>query len=542
MIMARFIVLLTLALSASAHAQNNEYSLGVTTHFSQGWPISLMDRAENIGVKTIRDSLHWPMMEQSPGEYDFASPHSLHIKRACAAGMKVLLVLEPRNPLYDRKMTAHSPAAQIAFANYVRAIAARYSGCVIGVEIGNEINGLKGMTGAASLNRAASHSALLKAVYQRVKPAHPDFVILGGSTNVIATGFLENLFKAGALQYMDGVAVHPYRQNAEALDWELDRLNAAMNRAGNVKPIWVTEFSREFANPADAAPFYLKMLSLMQAAGVSHIYWYALVDQTWFPTMGLLTQRGEAKPASRAFAYAASQLVPLGQAQRVNHGDPTLFHFRYGPSTHVVWGARRRIIVDKSARFRQADGSIVQPITELSNDPVIIEDAKDLRFGKSDILADSRYGFARPPITWFARSKLGIILPLVPIDWKWTSYLGNKAIPQMIVNPTGIGPTAQYSTVVRYTAEKPASAFVLVCLSPLNKNDDGLAVTIMHNGKQIWSELVGPSKVKQVSQMPVALQAGDNVELIIAPRTNPAAYRMSYLFRISHSATDLADC
>lgn len=536
------VMMLTLALSASAQAQDAKPRLGVTTHFSQGWPISLIDRAKNIGVGTIRDSLHWAVIEKSPGIYDFSGKNGLHITRACAAGMTVLLGIEPRTRIYDANMTAHSPTARAAFANYIRAIADRYAGCVIAVEVGNEINGNGGMTGVAAVNRAASHTALLRAVYERVKPAHPDLAILGGSTNAIGTGFLQNLFAAGALDYMDGVAVHPYRRDPEGVDWELARLNAAMKRAGSIKPIWVTEFSRDFAKPAEAAPFFLKMLSLMHAAGVSRTYWYALIDQTWFPTMGLLTLPGEAKPGSRAFAYAATQLVPLGQARRIDHNDPALFHFRYGPTTHVVWGARRSISVGTNARFRHADGSNKPPISQLSDEPVIIEGVADISFGTAQILADSRYGFASPPLSWFARSKTGALLPLAPIDWKWTSYLGNKAVPQMIVNPAGIGPAGQYGALVRYTADQPARAVASFCLAPLGKFGDGVTVALMQNTKQLWSGRVGVLTGKQVSQVPVTLQMGDQVDLVITPNANAAGDRMAYRFRITRSAIDVADC
>lgn len=542
--LAHVIMIVTLALSGSAHAAPTPTlpRLGVTTHFSQGWPISLLDRANTIGVKTIRDSLHWPVIEKARGVYDFSAKKTAHIDRACKLGMTVLLGIEPRNPLYDSNLTANSPTARLAYANYIRAIADRYSGCVVAVEIGNEINGQGGMTGPAAANRAAAHTALLKDVYQRVKPAHPDLAILGGSTNSIGTGFLKTLFEAGALDYMDGVAVHPYRKDPEIVDWELARLNAVMARIGTVKPIWVTEFSREFAKPADAAPFFLKMLSLMHSAGISHTYWYALVDQTWFPTMGLLTLPGAEKPASQAFAFAATRLAPFGRATRVDHGDPTLFHFRYGPDTHVVWGTRRAIEVSQSARFRSANGSIRAPISETSDEPVIIEDVADIRFAEAQILADSQYGFASPPLSWFARSKTGALTGLVPIDWKWTSYLGHRTVPQMIVNPAGIGPAGTYSAVVRFTSNRSVSAVVSVCLSPLGKYGDGVTATLMHNDKSIWSGKIGVLTGKQVSNVSVALQSGDRVDLVIAPNANAAGDRMAYRFRINRSAVDAPDC
>ncbi|MCC5611744.1 hypothetical protein LC612_34675 [Nostoc sp. CHAB 5834] len=52
----------TLALISSALAATPPTRLGVTTHFSQGWPISLLDRANAIGGGTIRNSLHWPVI------------------------------------------------------------------------------------------------------------------------------------------------------------------------------------------------------------------------------------------------------------------------------------------------------------------------------------------------------------------------------------------------------------------------------------------------------------------------------------------------
>jgi len=543
----RAILFLTLILSASAQvpgvkAQNNQTRIGVTTHFSQGWPISLVDRATFIGVGTIRDSLHWPDIEKSPGVYDFSIKKTQHITSACAAGMTVLLGIEPRNPLYDGKLTAHSPAAQLAFANYIKAIADRYSGCVIAIEVGNEINGRGGMTGPAATARAASHTALLKAVFQRVKPSHPDIAILGGSTNAIGTGFLKSLFAAGALDFMDGVAIHPYRKEPEAVDWEIGRLNDAMKEAGKVRPIWVTEFSRDFVQPADAPVFFLKMLSLMQGAGVKDIYWYALIDQTWFPTMGLLTLKGDEKPGARAFTYAANHLAPQGLARRIDHADPSLFHFRYGLTTHVIWGTRRPISAGPNARFRNAEGSIISTINEVSETPVIVESSPNVQFGPAEILADSQFGFPSAPLSWFALNKSGALVPLTPIDWKWTTYLGNKTVPQMIINPAGIGPAGQYSSLVRYTADRPVAAIASICLVPLGKFGDGVTAAIQHNGKRIWSGPVGILSGKRVAHVPVRLQTGDNVDLILSPNANAGGDRMGYRFRVSLSAVDVADC
>jgi hypothetical protein len=316
---------------------------GVTTHFSQGWPPRLMASAAELGTATIRDSVHWAQVERSPGNYGFTPQNSGHVDRACQAGMNVLLGIDPRNRIYDGGKTAYTPQAQTAFARYLAAIADRWPDCVVGIEIGNEINGQNNVTGPAAANRVSAHVGLLPAVHEKVKPAHPDLLLIGGSTNTIATGFLTRLFRAGMLDWVDAVAIHPYRPEPEGVDWEVARLQAAMTAAGNVKPIWATEFSREFPDPAAAAPFYLKMVALLEGAGVGDHFWYALVDQRFFPTMGLLTLAGERKPAAAAYAFAARTLAPLGPARRIDERDPALFHFRFGADTVSAWRAAARV-------------------------------------------------------------------------------------------------------------------------------------------------------------------------------------------------------
>jgi len=536
-------MLMSFAVPGAAPAQSPGTPPGVTTHFSQGWPTRLMDNAATLGTGTIRDSLHWAAIETVPGQYSFTDRNSGHVARACAAGMTVLLGIDPRNKLYDNGKTAYSPQARAAFANYLLTIADRYPGCVIGIEVGNEINGRNNVTGLAATDRAASHTALLRAIHDRVKPAHPDLKIIGGSTNTIATGFLAKLFEAGALAYMDGVAVHPYRNDPEAVDWELGRLRAAMTRAGQVRPIWATEFSRDFAASADAAPFYLKMTSLMQGAGVTDHYWYALIDQKWFPTMGLLTLAGEQKPAARAYAFAAANLAPLGPAQRIDHGDPALFHFRYGADAHVIWGGRRTLAVTGTPRFHRADGSPVAQPTMVSDDPIVIFGATGVSFGPPQVLADSLYGFAQAPLSWYARRDLtGLRIPLGPVDWQWTTYLGSAAVPRMIVNTAGIGPTNKTSAVVRYSADLAVPLVASVCLSPMGTTGDGTTASIVHNGTTLWSEQVGPLTGKRNAQAPITVRVGDTVEFILSPNATPAGDRMKYRFRITRGATDAPDC
>jgi len=516
---------------------------GVTTHFSQGWPLSYIDSAAALGTATIRDSLHWAKVETVPGQYTFTDKNSAHITQACAAGMSVLLGIEPRNPIYDAGQSAYSSAAQDAFARYLEAIAVRYRGCVVAIEVGNEINGRSNVTGLAANNRVAWYMALLKAIAARMRPAHPEMKIVGGSTNTIATGFLERLFAAGMLSYVDAVAVHPYRPEPEGVDWEIARLREAMARHGPVKPIWATEFSREFASAEDAPAFYLKQTALMQSANVSRHFWYALIDQKWFPSMGLLTPSGTRKPAANAFAFAATHLAPLGPAVRIDHGDPTIFHFRYAKVYDLVWGAPRALMVTGPAVFHHADGSIAVQPTMLDNDPVLIEGATSISFGQADVLADSFYGFAQKPLHWFARRDLtGADYPLLPVDWSWTTYLGSVDMRAMVITPTGIGPAGKTSAVVRYDVTQSGVFHASACLVPLGTAGDGVISSIRHGGNTVWtakaSPLIGPTS----GDVAISAASGDTIELVVSPGASPGGDRMRYRFRIGRSASNPATC
>jgi len=518
---------------------------GVTTHFAQGWPPRLLPRAKALGAGMIRDSVHWPTVERTPGTYAFTPANSAHVDRACAAGLKVLLGLEPRNPLYDGGQTVWTPAGQAAFARYARALADRWPGCVTALEIGNEINGKGGMIGPAAQNRIEAHVTLLRAVNAAVKPAHPALALLGGSSNAIPTGFLTRLFRAGALDLVDGIAVHPYRDQPEGVEHELARLAAAMAAAGQVRPIWVTEFSRDFARPQDAAPYYLKSRALMEGAGVRYHLWYALADQPGFPTMGLLRFDGTEKPAGAAFRFAAQTLAPRGPARRIAHGDPALYHYAFGPDAHVVWGAPRTLLVRPGPsgppRFFRADGTQVADPGTVSDDPLVITGAQALAFGPPQVLADSTYGFAEPSLAWSARSGASAPVPLGWVDWQWNSYLGSPRLPQAAVTPLAMAVAPGLFTLVRWTAKAPGTVYASACFAPRARLAGTVHLAVTSAGQTRWSADLAPARTTApaIAQVALAVKAGATVDLTVA---GSAAGRIAYRWRIAVSPDAPAPC
>lgn len=511
---------------------------GANTHFSQGWPSRLMGDAQALGVTMVRDSVHWAKVEATPGRYDFTAGYSGHVDQLCRLGISVLLIIEPRNPLYDSGQTAYSAAAQQAFAQYLKAIADRWPGCVVGFEIGNEINGSRGMTGPAATDRIRAHVSLLKAVHAAIKPGHPHLAVLGGSTNAIGTGMLKQLIAAGMLQWVDGLAIHPYRLTPEGMDWELDHLREVVARSGRDTSIWATEFTREFDSPDQAPPFFLKMVALLESRGIGRHFWYAMVDQTFFPTMGLARFNGIRKPAGEAFAFYARTLAPLGLARRIDHGDPALYDFRFGTDTHVVWGGARTLTLPPSARAFAATGAPIPVPKQVSDAPVILRNAPTITFGPPQVLADSLYGFGSGSLAWFVRLTNGKLLPTATIDTKFASYLGAPGAPVTAVNPAGLGASPARAGVVRFTATQPMSpAIASFCLLPIGTASAGVA--LMRNDVPVWQGQVRTNALSLA--LPVALAAGDRLDLIVGNAPVKAG-RFRYRFRISTTRASSVDC
>ena len=517
--------------------------LGVTTHFGQGWPLAYWTTLGQLPAAIVRDGLVWSKIETKPGTYTFTAENSGHIDRLCQMDRRVLVFLQPFHPAYDGGQTAYTPAARTAFANFVAAVANRFPGCVEAAEIGNEING-HNLKGEVARDIPSYYTAILQAVYATVKPQQPSFQILGGSSNTIATGFLDSLFAAGALDYMDGVVVHPYRKNPANIDWELDRLRAAMIARGQEKPIWATEFSDDDPNPVQAADSLAKMATLMNASGVRDAIWYALAEQVWFPNMGLYTKAGVAKPSATSFAYFANDVLPRGNANRLNAGESDINHFRFGPDRQILWGARRTFTVAGNAVYRDSTGAVIAKPAFVTDRPIIIEGPAYARLGPRNVLADSLDNYGRAPWTYFGQRGDEAAKPLEPIDWRWTSFIGHPNLKPAAVNALrlslgGKAPRA-ISLTLRYTADSAGQVFASGCFARVKPRRYGISFDLRRNGVTVQQAEIGDAKVSM--NVPIRVAIGDTIDFVFSPNGQAVGGLIDYRARLARDATDAAPC
>lgn len=497
--------------TAADIAQLPPMVLGVQTHFSQGWSPSSLALAKQVGAPMLRDSLPWAETEKVRGTYNFNTPAAQALSAACAAGQRLLLTAVPSNPLYDGGQWVSSKAGNTAFASYLAALASRFGQCLAAIEVGNEINGPGTLVYPAGVDRAAAYVATLKAVRARIGGRA---AILGGSTNMIGTGFLRTLFAAGMLGEVDGVAVHPYRSRAEGLDVELTQLNAAMDAAGKRVPIWASEFSLDTRDQPKAAGELIKQATMLAAAGAAQANWYALIDQRWFANMGLYAGT---TPKAQAGAFRLmQQLLARGRPQRLDLGDPLLFAYRFGANTTVVWGAPRSVKVE-GGTISDASGAPA-PTAGVSERVLVITGTTAIRFGASTWIADTLMGWGTPQWRYAARLKADTSYRLPLFDDQFTSYFGDRWYRPLRINATSAAPggtaAAPMRAVWRYVAPGAQALDVGGCFAKAAAGD-GVDLTVTAGGKVLWRGVL--TGQLQLPPLSANLAPGDALELVAGP-------------------------
>jgi hypothetical protein len=524
------------ALGAAAEgAQAAPMTLGVVTHFAQGWGFSWLARAAEVSAANIRDEEPWGAIEWAPGDYRYSNQLGAYPEFVRRRGMKMLLVFMPVNPLYENGQAIRTPQGQQAFADFIVAQLNHFPGQVSAIEIGNEINGDGGLPGIPAARKVDVYASILRAVYKAVKSSHPEVAVLGGSTNVIAVGFLDALFQAGALSNMDGVVVHPYRDVPEQVDDELRHLSSVMGKYGPSKPIYATEFGSEFKDPDEAPPFMLKMVTLMASANVTAAYWYVLSDEKWFHNMGLYESIGGKKPAAEAFSTIQTKLLPSGNPTRQNPDVPHTFIFRFGSGPCVMWGATRAISFSGNPQFFDPAGNSIPKPTELSDIPFIVTGTFTYQLGESDVIADSMldYGTAGQ-WSYFVQTADRQLHPLKSIDWNWTSYIGDPNYRPLAISHNNIVPAGrpgnEVKGVERLTIAQPQEISITGRLAKTSASPDGFNLQISHNGVAIYDKVITGDV--ELSNLVLKVHAGDTLDFAVGSNGDSVKGGLAVRFQV----------
>lgn len=507
----------------SEETGTDPFILGVQTHFAQGWDIDGLRLLPGLGAIEIRDEVGWREIEEEPGIYDM-SAFSGYLDAVRGAGAVPLVLFIGTNDNYDGGTTPYTEEGRNAFAQYVTAVIDSYPDLIHRIEIGNEYNS-DGVTGPYREKSGHYMGLLIKDVVPVVKAAHPDTEILCTGAHSVATGYFRKVFETGALDYCDAVSFHPYRDEPEHVDSEIERLKALMREFGGEKPLYATEFGKWFEDPEDAPDFMLKMVSLMGSAGVSGAYWYALFNEEWWPNMGLLKSNEEEMPAARAFRFLQETLLPLGRpVSKGERGEDHLYEFGNKGRAFVAWGAApARLVVEGEARFFDSSGNPIDPVPDLSAQPVVIMgNGVRVQIERERPVYSAFYGYGSAPWSYLAMQPGGKEQPFQVMDWNWNPYLGAPYHNPMKVTPTAVEAalfdSRPYHTVERFTAPQTGEYEIRGrWFRDKEQDSDGADIYVALNGRTLATGVVADAPFEWIAA-PLSLKAGDQVDFAVGPR------------------------
>lgn len=253
-----------LAVSGSAAAAQAE-GIGACTHMAQGRnQEQTCTAAVSAGLPFVRDEVNWQAVEPVKGQLSFPE-RARWVESAAGNGIDCLVVLSYGNTVYDfgKPSQADIDAGAAwdctlpvrdgnpettaddeyfdAYIRYVDFVSKTLAGKVAAYEIWNEPDIKYFNTKDAT---AADYTEMLKAAYRTIKNNDPDVTVLGGAI-AFRTDFLDDMMKAGAGEYMDGLSVHYYLGKGapeKRARNRLDEYRDVLVKYGCDKmPVWVTE-------------------------------------------------------------------------------------------------------------------------------------------------------------------------------------------------------------------------------------------------------------------------------------------------------------
>ncbi len=282
---------------------NGEFSVAwkvapedINPRYGQNQQIIALNRGDPENVTTLlseggmaycRDYIPWNWVEKEKGVYKISDEIWEKVNKYKEKSIKPVMMLGFCNPLYDNGKTPLSDEAIAAYAQYCRFIVRELKDVTDAFEIWNEYNG--GVNFNPSQSPASDYARLAKAAYKAIKEENPDVKVIGIVTAGVKFDWIEEAFKAGALEGMDIVCTHPYDWANGTFRWwkmreDSEKLRQMMIEYGGEKPVWWTEigFSTSTTEYSyrDQASNTVMLYALAQAENLAEcIVQYCLLDR-----------------------------------------------------------------------------------------------------------------------------------------------------------------------------------------------------------------------------------------------------------------------
>ncbi len=228
------------------------FGYGIQADLIFAEPNRSMELTKQIGFKWIKQQIEYKWFYPAPGQYDFSAMDRI-VDAAQARGLNVMLsiVKAPQWSRPPEDTDEGPPADPNTYADFVRAVAARYAGRVQAYEIWNEQNLYYEWGGLGAKLSPARYMSLLKAAYQAIKSVDRKAIVISGG--LTPTGiddgkiaiddqkYLKAMYQLGLKYYSDAIGAHPSGYNCPAnADWRTVKNPTATFRGpfDNRHPSW----------------------------------------------------------------------------------------------------------------------------------------------------------------------------------------------------------------------------------------------------------------------------------------------------------------
>jgi len=349
---AVFIFVLTISFSLNCQIPPLIFpeGAGVNIHFTRGHTNDL-DMIANAGFKFIRMDFSWGGTERKKGEYDFSAYDELTANLE-KRGLRAIYILDYSNGLYEdtfevneggkvRKEVAspQKPESVAAFARWAAEAAKHFKGRKIIWEIWNEPN----IFFWKPKPDVQKYITLAKATIKEVRAAVPDAVIIAPASSEFPWKFLEEICKAGLIEGLDGISVHPYRgRPPETVDVDYARLRSMIEKYASPQKRNIPIISGEWGYATHTKGISLEtqaayivrqqLVNLMNNVPIS--IWYDWKNDGTNPdynedNFGTVTHDLRPKPSYIAMQNATKLLNGCKIVRRLDQNNPDIYNLLF---------------------------------------------------------------------------------------------------------------------------------------------------------------------------------------------------------------------
>ena len=294
------------ASGASESAPLSEHFGVVSSHLILTDPKTMqkqIDALAEAGIKWVRCSFAWTDLERKRGIWDF-SKTDLLVGKAAERGVKILGILGACPPWANGGKDYRYPPTDIkAWRYYVSTVCSRYKGRINAWEIWNEENISYFWRPKVDPKQ---YVQLLGNASMAIRKADPGAKVIFGGVAGLGQWYLNACFAAGAANYIDAIAYHPYssemwgfwypfdtRPNEARCRQVLQEMRSMISRYTNRRlEIWLTELGWNTGgwwgtvDQKPQAAYMLRTLISYASQGVDKVFYYSLWDEfpwTWWP-------------------------------------------------------------------------------------------------------------------------------------------------------------------------------------------------------------------------------------------------------------------